>query len=153
MLGTRQGIPCKGDLDVILVNRESEVQQLQLSVVTIQQVTTGSAILPSASHVLPKAVEGRAFLTVALGILAICLPDVLLEGLDPIDFVCLLQRAREHRRLNHCGMAVRSGMLPSKNHCAIWGSARVRVLGGGVQRRVEGNGDRSCGARLAERSA
>lgn len=82
---------------MILINREPEIQQLQLAIVAIQQIATGSAILTGASHVLPEAVEGGTFLAVILRVLAIGLPDVILEGLDPIDFVGLLQRAREHR--------------------------------------------------------
>lgn len=82
---------------MILINWEPEIQQLQLAIVAVQQIATGSAILTGASHVLPEAVEGGTFLTVILRVLAIGLPDVILEGLDPIDFVGLLQRAREHR--------------------------------------------------------
>lgn len=82
---------------MILINREAQIQQLQLAVVAVKQIATGSAILTGASHVLPETVEGGTFLTVGLRVLAIGLPDVILEGLDPIDLVGLLQRAREHR--------------------------------------------------------
>lgn len=92
-----QDVPGEGNLDVVLINRESQIQQLQLTIVPIQQVAPGSTILPSPSHVLSQTVESRTFLTVALGVLAIGLSDVILEGLDPVDLVGLLQRTREHR--------------------------------------------------------
>jgi len=82
---------------VILIDREPQIQQLQLAIVAVKQIATGGAILTGASHVLPEAVEGSTFLAVGLRVLAIGLPDVILEGLDPIDLIGLLQWAREHR--------------------------------------------------------
>lgn len=82
---------------MILIDRESQIQQLQLAIIPIQQVAPGSTILPSTSHILSQAVESRTFLAVALRVLAISLADVILEGLDPVDLVGLLQRTREHR--------------------------------------------------------
>lgn len=81
---------------MVLIDGEAEVQQLQLAVVTIEQVTSSSTILASASHILSKPVECCTFLAITLGVLAISLPDVILEGLDPIDLVGLLQRAGKH---------------------------------------------------------
>lgn len=92
-----RAIPCERDLDVVLIHREPQIQQLQLAIVTVQQIATGSAVLASSSHILAEAVEGRTFLTVSLGVFPIGLSDVILEGLDPIDLVGLLERAREHR--------------------------------------------------------
>lgn len=78
---------------MVLIDGEPEVQKLQLAIVSVQQIAPGGTILPCTSHVLAKPVESRAFLAVPFGILAIGLSDVILEGLDPIDFVGLLQRA------------------------------------------------------------
>lgn len=108
-------LPCEGDLDVVVIDGEPEVQQLQLTVVSIQQITTDSAVFAYAPHVLAKPVESRAFLTVLFGVLTMALSNVILEGLDPINLVGLLQRTREHRRLSHCRLINRSDMLPSNN--------------------------------------
>lgn len=82
---------------MVLINREPQVQQLQLAVIAIKQIATGSAILSGTSHILPKAVEGGTFLTVGFRVLAVSLPNVILEGLNPINLVGLLQRTRQHR--------------------------------------------------------
>lgn len=82
---------------MVLIDGKSEVQQLQLTIIPVQQIATGSAVLPCASHILAKPVESHTFLTVSFRVLAICLSDVILEGLDPIDLVGLLQRTRKHR--------------------------------------------------------
>lgn len=95
--GTCQDVPGERNLDVVLIDRESQIQQLQLTVIPIQQVASGSTVLPSTSHILPQAIESCTFLAVALRVLAIRLSDVILEGLNPVDLVSLLQRTREHR--------------------------------------------------------
>lgn len=100
---------------MVVVDREPEVQQLQLTVVSIQQITTDSAVFPYTPHILTKPVESRAFLTVLFGVFAMTLSNVILERLDPINLVGLLQRTREHRRLSHCRVVARSDMLPSNN--------------------------------------
>lgn len=47
------GVPCKADLDMILIDRKPQIQQFQLSVVSIQQVPSSRAVFPCAPHVLP----------------------------------------------------------------------------------------------------
>lgn len=83
-------VPRKRNSDVVLIDGESEVKELQLAVVSIQQVATGSTVLPCTSHVLAQPVESDAFLVVSFGIFTIGLPDVILKGLDPVDLVGLL---------------------------------------------------------------
>ena len=90
--GLGGGSPGEGDLDVVLVDGEPEVQQLQLAVVAVQQVSAGGAVLASASHVLAQAVEGRALVGIALWIVAVRGSYVALERLHPVDLVGLLQR-------------------------------------------------------------
>lgn len=86
---------------MVLIHGKPQVQKLQLAIIAIQQVAPRRAVLASPSHILSQSVEGGAFLVISLGILAIALFDVVLEGLDPVDFVCLLEGAGEHGRLNH----------------------------------------------------
>lgn len=51
-------IPSKRDFDMTLINRKPQVQELELSVVAIQQIAASRAILPGPSHVLSQPVEG-----------------------------------------------------------------------------------------------
>lgn len=48
--------PCEGDLDVLLIDRKAQVEQLQLSIISVEQVPSGSAVLACTSHVLPETV-------------------------------------------------------------------------------------------------
>lgn len=48
--------PCEGDLDVLLVYRKAQVEQLQLAIVSVKKVPSSSAVLACTSHVLPEAV-------------------------------------------------------------------------------------------------
>jgi hypothetical protein len=98
-------VPGKGDLDVLLVNGEAQVQQLELAVVAVQQVPARGAVLSGAPHVLAQAVEGGALLGIALGVVAIGIPDVGLERCYPVYLVGGLERHREHRCLRHGGQA------------------------------------------------
>lgn len=84
-----------------LVNRKPKIQKFELSVIAIKQVAARRTILPSPSHILTQAVEGAAFWVIPFWILSITLSDVVFERLNPINFVGLLQRTREHGRLNH----------------------------------------------------
>lgn len=87
-------IPCERDLDVVLVDGEPQIQQLQLSVVSIEQVAAGGAVLAGTSHVLAQAVEGGTLVMVSLRIVPVRVPDVVLERADPVDLVGLLEGAR-----------------------------------------------------------
>ena len=78
---------------MVLIDGESQIQQFELAIISVQQIAACSAIFARTSHVLPQAVEGGTFLSISFGVFAIGLPNVILEGLDPIDFVGLLQRA------------------------------------------------------------
>jgi hypothetical protein len=81
---------------VVLVDGEAQVQQLQLAVVSVQQVSPRSAVLARAPHVLAQPVQRRALLGVALRVVAVRGADVALERLDPVDLVGLLQRHGDH---------------------------------------------------------
>ena len=102
---TGAGSPGKRDLDVILIDGKPQVQQLQLTVVSIQQIPAGGAVLAGTPHVLTESVQGGTFLGIPLRIVAVGLTDVGLEGMDPVDLVGLLQRAADHRRLHRRGGA------------------------------------------------
>lgn len=99
---------------MILIHRKPQIQELKLSIVSIQQIAARRTILASTPHVLAQPVERRAFCGVPFGIFAIALPDIVFKRLNPIDFVGLLEGTREHRRLNHSDGAFRSGTLPFK---------------------------------------
>lgn len=75
---------------MIFVNWKSKVQQLQLSIVPVQKISTSRAILTGPSHVLPQSIKGSAFLSIPLWIIAIRLPNVVLQRKNPIDLVSLL---------------------------------------------------------------
>ena len=45
--------PGEGDLDVIFVHGKPQIQQLQLPIVSIQQIATRRAVRARASHILP----------------------------------------------------------------------------------------------------
>lgn len=97
--------PCKANLDVLLVHREAQVEQLQLSIVSVEKVPPGGAVLARTSHVLPEAVEGGAFLGVPLWIVAIGVLDVVFEGMYPVDLVGGLERHGDHGNLGHVSAA------------------------------------------------
>lgn len=86
---------------MILIDGKPQVQEFQLSVIAIEQIATRRTVFPGASHILTQPVEGCAFLTVSLGVFTVTLADVVLEGSDPVDLIGLLQRTRDHGRLNH----------------------------------------------------
>jgi hypothetical protein len=86
---------------VVFIHWESKVQQFQLTIISIQEVPPSGTILARSSHILPQPVERITLLRIPLRIIAICLPDIALQRRDPVDFVCLLQRARDHGGLQH----------------------------------------------------
>jgi hypothetical protein len=116
-------IPGKLDLDVVLVDGKAQIQQLQLAVVSVQQVPARSAVLARAAHVLAQAVEGRALVGIALRIVAVRGADVALERLDPVDLVGLLQRhAEEGDAVSNCDGR------PRRSVCAVvvaWGAGEA----------------------------
>ena len=77
---------------MVLVHRKSQIQQLQLSIISIKQVSPCGTIFPSPSHILPQAVQRGAFLRIPLRVVAIRLADILLERLNPIDLAGLFER-------------------------------------------------------------
>ena len=93
--------PGKRDRDVALVDGKAQIQQLQLTVITIEQISSSSAVLAGSSHVLAQAVEGGAFVGISLGLVAVRGADVLLERCYPINLVGRLERTRQHRCLHH----------------------------------------------------
>lgn len=88
---------------MILIHREAQVKQLQLSIVAIEQVTTSGTVAASSSHILPQPIESGTFFRVALWIITVGGPDMRLERLYPINLVRLLERRRYHRAL-HAGL-------------------------------------------------
>ena len=77
---------------MLLVDREAQVQQLELAVVPVQEIPACGAVLPSSAHVLPQAVEGGALFGISLGVVAVRVLDVRLQWRDPVDLVGGLER-------------------------------------------------------------
>jgi hypothetical protein len=126
--------PGEADLDVVLVDGEAQVQQLELAVVSVQQITPRGAVLAGAPHVLPQPVQRRAFLRVALGVVAIGRADVALQRGDPVNLARLLHRHRDHGHLcRHAGQSV----------CGCWG--RVVKLSMGPSRCARSRRGHACG--------
>ena len=88
---------------MLLVHGESQVQQLQLAVVPVEEIPAGGTVLARTSHVLAQSAEGRAFLGVPLRVIAVRVLDIVLEGPDPVDLVGGLERHRYHGHLRHVG--------------------------------------------------
>ncbi len=86
---------------MLLVDREPQVQQLELAIVPVQEISPCGAVLPSPPHVLPEAVEGGALFSIPLRVVAVRVLDVGLERGDPVNLVGGLERHREHGRLRH----------------------------------------------------
>lgn len=49
-------IPGERYLDMVLIHRESKIQELELAIISVEKVPPSGAVLPSASHVLSKTV-------------------------------------------------------------------------------------------------
>lgn len=81
---------------MVLVDGKPQVQQLQLAVVSIEQVSPRSTVLAGPSHVLTQTVQGGAFFGIAFWVITVGCADVGLEGVDPVDFVGLLERDGYH---------------------------------------------------------
>lgn len=100
---------------MLLVNREAQIQQLKLSIVPIQKVSPGGAVFPCAPHVLPEAVQRSALLGISLWIVAICVLDVVLERMYPVNLVGGLERHGDHGHLGHdrrwCSFSSEAGGL------------------------------------------
>lgn len=93
--------PCEGNLDVLLIDGEAQVEEFELAVVSVEHVTTSGAVLTGTSYVLSEAVENGAFLGIAFGVVSVGVSDVALQRRDPVDLVGGLKRHRDHRRLGH----------------------------------------------------
>ena len=141
---------------MLLINREAQVQQLELAIVSVEQVSPGRAVLAGTPHVLPEAVERSALLCISLGIVAICILYVVFQGMDPVDFVGSLQRHRYHGHLSHLGCGVVECVIPSsqleRDGLACRGERSAQVcVAGNVFRQAHNGGklgwSRSGGAR------
>ena len=84
---------------MILIDGKPQVQQFELSVVSVQQIPSSSTVLPSTPHVLAQPMQRRTFLCISLRIVSIGLAYIRLERGDPVNFVGLLERTGDHRRL------------------------------------------------------
>lgn len=101
--------PGKRDLDMLLIDGESQIQQLKLSVVSIEEVPSGSAVLACTSRVLPEAVQGGALLGIPLRIVAVGVLYVVLQRVYPVDLVGGLERHGYHGNLGHDDAALPAG--------------------------------------------
>lgn len=86
---------------MLLVNREPQVEQLQLAIVTIEHVPPCGTLLPSTTYILPQTVESNTLLGIALRIIAIGILNIALERRHPVNLVGGLERHRDHGRLRH----------------------------------------------------
>ena len=88
---------------MLLVHGEPQVQQLQLAVVAVEEISAGGTVLARSPHVLPQTAEGCALLGISLRVVAVRVLDVVLERPDPVDLVGGLERHRDHGHLRHLG--------------------------------------------------
>lgn len=86
---------------MLLVDREAQVEQLQLAIVPVEKVASGSAVLACTPHVLPEAIQGGALLSIPLWVVAIGVLNVMLERMYPVDLVGGLERHGNHGDLRH----------------------------------------------------
>lgn len=100
---------------MVLVDGEPQVQQLQLPVVSIEEVAAGGAVLARAPHVLAQPIEGGTLLVEALRIVPVGIADVVLERADPVDLGGLLERARYHGRLHHLDGRAERTLAPGRD--------------------------------------
>lgn len=116
--------PGEGDLDVLFVDREAQVEQLKLAVVSVEEIPPGSAILACTSHVLAEAIQRGALLGISLWVVAVGVLYVVFQGVYPIDLVGSLERHGDHGDLGHDGAALpaRSWMLSLRGAGAEAGS-------------------------------
>lgn len=98
--------PGEGDLDVLLVDGEAQVEQLKLAVVSVEEIPSSSAVLSCASHVLAEAIQRGALLGISLRVVAVGVLYVVFQGVYPIDLVGSLERHRDHGDLGHDGAAL-----------------------------------------------
>ena len=97
----RANVPGKGYLDVLLINGKAQIQQLELAIIPIKDISSGGAVLAGAPHILSQAVQSSAFFSITFGVVSISVPDVSLERSDPVDLVGGLERHGGHRGLRH----------------------------------------------------
>jgi hypothetical protein len=112
---------------MILIDGESEIQELQLAVVPVQQIPARRAIFSRAPHVLAQAIQHGAFIGIAFGVIAVAVADVVLERGYPVNLVCLLEGAGQHGSLSHFPAGGGPAERPTSR--GRWSSA-----GGGWQR-------------------
>lgn len=96
---------------MLLVDGEAQVEQLELTVVSIEEVPASSAVLACTPHILPEAVQGGTLLGVPLRVIAIGVLYVLFQRVYPVDFVGGLERHRNHGNLGHGDTALFSQRL------------------------------------------
>ena len=77
---------------MILVHGKPEIQQLKLTIVPVQEISSRRTVLASAAHVLSQAIESGTFFRVSFRVISIRGPDVGFQRIDPIYLVCLLER-------------------------------------------------------------
>lgn len=87
-----------------LVDREAEVEELELSKVAVEDVSAGG-VVSCAAHVLAQTMDGTSLLCVLFRVVLVGDGDISFEGRDPVDLVSPLERDGYHGRLRH-GFAV-----------------------------------------------
>jgi hypothetical protein len=68
--------PCKRDLNMILIHGKPEIQQLQLAIVSVQEISSCRTVIASAPHILSQTIESGTFFCVSFRVISIGGPDV-----------------------------------------------------------------------------
>ena len=82
---------------MLLVDGEPQIEELKLAIVSIEHIPARGALLASTTHILAEAVEGGALLGIALGVIAVGITNIGLQGRHPVDLVGGLEGHRDHR--------------------------------------------------------
>lgn len=94
---------------MLLVNGEAQVEQLELTIVSVEKVPSGRTVLACTSHILAEAVEGGAFFGVPLRVVAVGVLDVVFQGMYPVNLVGGLEWHGDHGNLGHDGRCLVGG--------------------------------------------
>lgn len=96
---------------MLLIDGEAQVEQLELAIVSVEEVPASGAVLAGTPHVLPEAIQSGALLRISLRVVAICVLYVVFEGMYPVNLVGGLERHRDHGHLGHLDCGVVGGRM------------------------------------------
>ena len=82
--------PRKANSHAPLLDREPQIQQLELPIIAIEKVSSSGGVLAGAAHVLAQPVQRRTFFAVFFGV-AVGFRDIAFERRYPVDLCCCLR--------------------------------------------------------------